>query len=219
MLTFLEKAFPGRIILLDQRGHGFSSWASSYKRRDYGQDLDALIHKEQIQNPHFYGHSLGGINALFQVLRQPSSSLVMEDIGTCITGSNAFIMDLPQCYSSFREAQAQWNQQGISLDPFFAESLSYEKNHWEFRFHREGMVLSQEELNGEYWAEWKQIHVPTLLLRGENSNVTTAQNHLEMCEGQPHVQYQEFPEAGHTIHSTHENEVLNVLKSFWKELF
>ena len=62
-LSFLGQVHHGRVILLDQRGHGNSDHFESYKTTDYVNDIKRLVDHEKIEKPIILGHSLGGVNA------------------------------------------------------------------------------------------------------------------------------------------------------------
>ncbi len=84
-----------RVVALDQRGHGYSGHAHSYRREDYLGDLDALIDQLSLQQAVPLGNSLGGVNAYQYAAQQPERvrALVIEDIGLELSG------DLPSVVS------------------------------------------------------------------------------------------------------------------------
>ncbi len=72
-----------RLVALDQRGHGFSDHARSYRREDYLGDLEALLDHLGLKNVILRGNSLGGVNAYQYAAKRPGRvrALVVEDIG------------------------------------------------------------------------------------------------------------------------------------------
>src|SRR5258708_39032850 len=75
---------PGwRVIALDQRGHSYSDHASTYTRKDYLGDLDALFAHLRISRAVLLGNSLGGVNAYQFAARHPEDvrALIIKNIG------------------------------------------------------------------------------------------------------------------------------------------
>lgn len=82
--SFAEAMRPEwRVIALDQRGHGHSSHADSYKHEDYLGDIEALFDRLNLEHAVLLGNSLGGVNAYGFAARHPERvlALVIEDIG------------------------------------------------------------------------------------------------------------------------------------------
>jgi pimeloyl-ACP methyl ester carboxylesterase len=61
------------------------------------------------------------------------------------------------------------------------------------------MVISQNHLNGDHWADWLGTECPALLIRGRDSRVTTAAHCEEMAMRRPHVHLIEL-DGGHVVH-------------------
>ncbi|MDP9028280.1 MAG: alpha/beta hydrolase, partial [Actinomycetota bacterium] len=74
---------PYRVIALDQRGHGESDHATSYRVEDYVGDALALLDHLGVERAAVLGHSLGGVIAYSLAARAPDRvpALVVVDIG------------------------------------------------------------------------------------------------------------------------------------------
>jgi pimeloyl-ACP methyl ester carboxylesterase len=83
-----------RFIALDQRGHGNTSHAVSYARKDYLGDISALLDHLGINQAVMLGHSLGGVNAYQFAALYPQRvrGLVIEDIGADIAVDASFVL-------------------------------------------------------------------------------------------------------------------------------
>jgi esterase len=84
-----------RVIALDQRGHGYSDHAATYKREDYLADLEALFgHLELRQPAVLLGNSLGGVNAYQFAARHAElvRAMIIEDIGVEIADDTSFAL-------------------------------------------------------------------------------------------------------------------------------
>ena len=74
--SFAEAMRPEwRVIALDQRGHGHSSHANSYKRKDYLGDIEALFDHLHLEHAVLLGNSLGGVNAYGFAAKHPERVL------------------------------------------------------------------------------------------------------------------------------------------------
>ena len=83
--------------MIDQRGHGHSDKAETYKPIDYVNDLTELIKIENLINPILLGHSLGGVVSYYYASQNNNvKAIIVEDIGTEINCSNEFIMNIPK---------------------------------------------------------------------------------------------------------------------------
>lgn len=200
MFTFLEERFPGRLILIDQRGHGESDRTTTYAIADYVADLSAVLAAEQVSHPFILGHSLGGIVAMhYAAAHDNCRALIIEDIGTEVDCSNEFIRQIPQEASDLFEIQQAFRRQEMELDTYFMESLRYDGTKWHFRFGHEDMIESQQQMNGNHWHAWNRIICPTLILHGSNSWACTTANLQRMVAARPDAQLVIYNGAGHTL--------------------
>lgn len=201
MFSFMENVHDGRLILLDQQGHGESDPGSSYRTADYLDDLAHLLAHEAIVKPILLGHSLGGVNAYCYAAQTGNVRLlIIEDIGTEVDCSNEFILQLPSSFASLYEAERELAKIGLPFDQYFLESIRYDGEHWKFQFDAAGMVTSQREMNGAHWQDWERITCPILLLHGTNSWACRTDNILAMPQRNPHAELIVYENAGHTLH-------------------
>jgi len=219
MFLFMQQIHNSRLILVDQRGHGYSSHTKTYERDDYINDLDEIIRFEKIINPIILGHSLGGVNTYQYAARHKSvKAIIVEDIGTVVNCSNEFIKNIPDSFQSFFDVEQAFQKINMIYGPYFLESIRNDGLQWKFQFDYEGMVISQEKMNGIYWNEWAQLECPVLLMHGLNSWACTTENIIEMEKRNSHVKLITFPEVGHTIHDECREkfcmDVQEFLKSF-----
>ena len=221
MFTFLNNHFDGHLILIDQRGHGLSDHANSYKRIDYVNDLRIFIETLKIEKPIILGHSLGGVNA-YQYCSYYGNiaKLIIEDIGTEIPVEiNIKIADsiasLPEEFDSIWDVTNEFSK--INLIPFssyFMENLFYEDTKWKFRFNYNEIANSTKELIGTYWKEWEKIECPILLLHGLKSPVCTTENVKEMANRNNNVTLEMFNQAGHFIHDDEREKIIRIVLDF-----
>lgn len=105
-----------RVIALDFRGHGDSSWdrSRSYCHRALLEDLTTLVEQLSLKKFHLVGHSMGArVAMLYSAANQEKiSSLTIVDTGPIVgvKGANRIRSDAEQLPSRFssREAYFQW---------------------------------------------------------------------------------------------------------------
>jgi esterase len=219
MFSFMENVHQGRLILIDQRGHGCSDRFKSYKTVDYVSDLKKIIQIEHITNPVILGHSLGGVNAYYYASEnQNIKALIVEDIGTEVYCSNEFILKIPKDFNSLYEVEKAFQSINMSFDQYFIESCRYDGLKWKFLFDYNDMVISQEEMNGSHRDYWIKIVCPILLLHGKNSWACKTENIQEMAHRNKRTKLILYDNVGHTLHDECRDDFSKDVGNFLKEV-
>jgi esterase len=190
---------PGwRVIALDQRGHGYSDHASTYTREDYLGDLDALFAHLRISRAVLLGNSLGGVNAYQFAARHPDyvRALIVEDIGAVIGDDTSFALSWSGVFATRQELEERI---GPRFFPYLKDSVRSVTSGWRLAFEPRDMVRSQTHLNGDHWADWLASTCPALLIRGDNSRVTTQEHVEEMVRRRPDTRLRVL-QGGHVVH-------------------
>jgi len=187
-----------RTVALDQRGHGYSDHATSYRREDYLGDLTALLAHLRAERAVFLGNSLGGANAYQFAARHPERvrALVVEDTGAVIDDDLGFVQDWAGVYPS-REALGA--RIGPRLRPYVEASFRNSAEGWRVAFDPADMMVSQATLNGDHWADWLGSDCPALLVRGAQSRLSDPALFEEMAARRPHTTLATLP-GGHVLH-------------------
>lgn len=215
VFSFLDEIYPGRLILIDQRGHGNSDRFESYKTSDYVSDLAVFCDEAQIEAPNLLGHSLGGVVAYHYAAETKNVyRLIVEDIGTEIDSSNEFILDFPRDFDSLYDVQKAFEKAGMGFIPYFIESIRYDGLKWKFQFHYEDMVISQQEMNGDHWAYWEKVECPILLLHGKNSWVCNTLNMQEMARRNVNARLVIYENSRHSLHDDERERFCSDVKNF-----
>ncbi len=223
---------------LDQRGHGDSEWepTSDYSHDSQVGDVEGFLAKLQLKRPLVIGHSMGGFAALGYAVKHAETlaGLVLVDIGPelNLTGSKRirdFIaMDrVLDSVDAFVERAMSFNpRRNPTLlrrsllhnlrqlpngkwtwkhDP---NRMSIGKNFVEERLERAKQIL--DDVN--------KITCPTLILRGDRSDVFSDENASKFAKALPHGRWLKVPNAGHTIQGDNPAGLLDALNPFIKEI-
>ncbi|APJ03680.1 alpha/beta fold hydrolase [Silvanigrella aquatica] len=187
-----------RLISLDQRGHGYSDHASSYTRDDYINDLCLLYKHLKIEKAVILGNSLGGVNAFQFAARYPKfvRGLIIEDIAAEIEDDMSFCLAWQGIFSSKESLE---NRIGSRFLPYFQDSIRQVECGWRLAFDPSEMMASNRVLCGNHWDDWLASDCPALLLRGNESRITTREQMERMTAQRNNTEYLEL-NAGHVIH-------------------
>ena len=209
-----------RVIVLDQRGHGFSDHASTYTRADYLSDLNALLtHLKIIEPIVLLGNSLGGINAYHFAATHPNlvRALIIEDIGVELDADATDVSFSLAWSGVFKNREELEERIGPRFMPYFKGSLRQTEMGWQLPFSPEEMLISNENVIGDHWQEWLASHCPALIVRGKDSRVTTQEHLEEMAKRRPNTQLETL-EAGHVVHFDNPKEFMRAVKDFLRPL-
>jgi esterase len=201
-----------RVIALDQRGHGYSDHAPSYRREDYIEDLRALLDHLNLERAGVLGNSLGGANAYQFAARYPErvGALIIEDIGVEINDDTSFALPWGGIYPT---RQALETKIGERLAPTLAPSIRENAGGWHLAFDPRDTVASQVELDGNRWDDWMASSCPALIIRGKDSRVTDRDQLQAMARRRPNTDLVEV-EGGNVVHFDNPQGFVGALRPF-----
>lgn len=210
-----------RVIALDQRGRGLSDWDPNgdYFTQSYVRDLEALVRGLELKRFVLVGHSMGGTNAIVYAGTAPErlAGLVIEDMGPGASfqsgGSERIKRELaatPSAFASWGDARAFWRKQRpniseAALDSRLKHSLREEPG---------GRIVWRHDAAGianarlaatpsqlvDQWPYVTALEVPTLLLRGGDSDFLSEEVAGEMALVNPNICAMNIPGASHYVH-------------------
>ena len=206
-----------RVICPDVVGRGKSDWLtdkSDYTYPLYVNDLAMLLARIDAERIDFVGTSMGGLIGIFLASHAgtPIHKLVVNDVGPRIPVAGlqrvadyvgqVFAYDSIERMERFMRTIAatfgkltdeQWRHMTIhssrqledgrytlAYDPGIAENFK---------------TLDLKDV--DLWPVWDAIHCPTLVLRGEHSDVLNHADAIAMTERGPQAKLVEFPGMGH----------------------
>lgn len=214
------------VVSLDLRGHGDSDWD---RNGDYSLDLQVRDLRAVLQQipgkPVLVGASLGGFIALLTVGEAEvpvASGLVLVDVTPMVDPAGearviGFMNAYPQGFATL-EAAADAVAEYLPHRPRPANTNGLRRNlrlrddnryywHWDPRLFERLRASPQYQL-ARYEAAARRVAVPTLLVRGERSELVTPQNVQHFLRLIPSAQYVDVADAGHMV-AGDRNDVFN----------
>lgn len=205
------------VICPDIAGRGLSDWLlnpADYDLKQYLHDILALLARLQVEQADWLGTSMGGLIgiALSSFAKSPIKRLILNDIGPDI------------CNDGIRHIKTYWSTTALnfnSLDKaeqYFRRSLqgygAMSDEQWR---HLTKCSLKPTPTGGytlrcdpniripdftladqqHLWDCWQQVRCPTLLIRGEHSDILSSQTVMKMQQNHKHLSFHEILETGH----------------------
>lgn len=214
----LAKAMSGeyRVLCPDIAGRGKSAWLThkeDYSYPVYCADMAALIARSGAQQVDWVGTSMGGLIGML-LAAQPGSpirKLVMNDVGPLIPKASlerlATYVGKAGSYASLDEFEqyirvvsapfgpltdAQWRHLAAT------NAKQQEDGRWGSIYDPAiAAPFSGPIADVVLWPYWDQVRVPTLLLRGADSDLLLEATAEEMTRRGPKAKLVEFPGIGH----------------------
>jgi pimeloyl-ACP methyl ester carboxylesterase len=202
------------VIVVDQRGHGETQWASEYTAAVMADDLIALIEQLGLVEPRVVGHSMGAMAAMLAAARRPElvRQLVIVDVGPdTVSGQLAielaeFLRGLARAsYGSVDEALAQWE-----ANPFVRRDLLEHYVEHNLVPGRDGRLVWRFDGVGlarffagvsdrELWDAVDHIVCPVLLVRGEHSPALSSSTARAIVHRSADARLTVIPNASHDL--------------------
>lgn len=232
IITDLEKT--EYCLAFDQRGHGRSFQpGSGYATEDYADDIKKIVDELGWDQFILAGHSLGGRNVLNFASRYPErlSHLVVEDIGPeAAPGAHEYyeyLLNLvPTPFVSREEAKqfffgdfiktARTRENVQVMANFFYSNMTEQPDGTvSWRFSRQGIIDSvRTGREGARWHEVEALKVPTLWIRGQNSQAFSHESFEKVLTSNKMIKGVEIPDAGHWVHSEQPEAFVAAIKAF-----
>jgi len=207
-----------RIVALDMPGRGLSDSLANPAHYHYGTYVaDTFIALEQlgISRVHWVGTSMGGIIGMMVANTAPAllASLTLNDIGCLIPASGlSRILSYAGVVCEFEtrsEAEAAMRQNcapfGIPSEMHWQHLLTHgiTQQAGKFRFAYDPLITASfpkntplEDVN--LWPLWDKVKaIPTLLLRGESSDILTRETASLMQAQHSQLRFEEISGCGH----------------------
>jgi esterase len=219
-------------IALDQRGHGDSEWSPGldYDTAAHVGDLEALIAHLGLERPVLVGQSMGALNALTFASRHVQSlgGLVLVDMTPDVRIQGAKrIFDFVTAPAELDSVEA-FVERAMEFNPardprLLRRSLLHNlrrlpNGKWTWKYDRRAMTRENfERVRGEVSAVRERlgaVSCPTLVVRGESSDVVSDQSAAALAEALPKGEWTSIPNAGHTVQGDNPGGLAAALAAF-----
>jgi len=220
------------VLALDQRGRGESDWAKDgdYSTDAYVADLAGFCEVLKLDSFTLVGHSMGGRNSIAFTARYPErvQKLIIVDVGPELDrrGSERIsreIREVPEEFDSFEAVVAYMNQQNrYASEAVLRRRLQYAikelpngKIGWRYdRAIREQRRQGTTPPATDLWPAVRSITCPTLIVRGQDSDVLSPEVAQQMLEAMPNAQLVELPRAGHMVFEDNPDDFLAAMRRY-----
>ncbi|MGE0719802.1 MAG: alpha/beta fold hydrolase, partial [Alphaproteobacteria bacterium] len=205
-----------RIYCPDLAGHGRSGWredAADYRFELYAADVVTMIAMSGADKVHLLGSSMGGIIGmrLAGIPDAPIRSLVLNDVGAIAhrEALQRVLQRVPErtMFATLAEAEAvarrfyggrgplpaaQWEMLLRAMLARYDDKIG-------FRYDPRlvSAMQAMAERRFDRWERWTKLDVPTLVIRGEHSEMLTAEIGQQMIEARRGADLLTMPDAGH----------------------
>lgn len=228
-----------QILAYDQRGHGRSFKPDSgYAPLDYAEDLRKILDELEWEKIYLVGHSMGGRNALefTRNYMHRIIKLVIEDIGPdsnpkAVRNIENLLALVPTPFASKNAAKIFFEEtypqllggkpQGVILSRYFYSNIEETSTGTaDWRFSKAGILQSVREGRADSqledrWQLVRQLRVPTLVIRGADSEELPKEVYARMLAENPNmVRGVEIANSGHWVHFDQPEQFVKTLQEF-----
>ena len=221
------------LLALDQRGRGYSDWASDgdYSIDAYVADLAGFGEALGLEPFILVGHSMGGRNAMAFAARHRDrlSKLVIVGIGPVVPisyqeGISNFLRSAPEEFESF-DAVVEWQRKG-GLFSFLSEAATRRRLRHSTKelpngrvgWRYDGAIRDERRrdtvIPPDLWPELGNISCPTLVVRGVNSAPLPADMARRMAEVIPSGQVAEIDRASNMPYDENPDDFIQAIWHF-----
>ena len=217
-----------RVVCPDVAGRGGSDWLANpaeYAVPTYANDMVTLIARLDVESVHWVGTSLGGLigMTLAAMPDSPVKKLVLNDVGPALTAVSldrigSYIgkwPPLPTLEAAEQYVRSISTTFGPHTDAewrFLTEHVVRKNPDGSLRMHYDPAIALpfNAELpyrDVELWNSYDAIRCPTLVLRGEQSDLLTRDAAKQMAWRGPRARVVEIPGVGHAPTLLHADQI------------
>jgi len=227
---FLAAALASRyrVVCPDVAGRGDSDWLRDpreYEIPNYAADMVTLIARLDVDSLHWVGTSLGGLigMAIASLPESPIARLVLNDVGPVLTavalerigsyvGNWPPLPDIEAAQQFVRSTSATFGPHSDAEWRFLTEHVVRRNPDGSLRMHYDPALAARYKAeipkkDMELWNVYDSIRCPTLVLRGEQSDLLTRDTAKKMTERGPRAKLAEIPGVGHAPTLIHADQI------------
>jgi pimeloyl-ACP methyl ester carboxylesterase len=217
-----------RVICPDVAGRGDSDWLKDpmdYVVPTYVKDLLMLLARLELERVHWVGTSLGGLigMGIAAIPGSPIKRLVLNDVGPVLAVAAlqriaAYVGKWPQlptieaAEQLIRSTSATFGPHTDAEWRFLTEHVVRRNADGSLRMHYDPAIavpftVEMPSRDLELWKFYDAIRCPTLLVRGEHSDLVTRDTAAQMAARGPRAKVAEIPGVGHAPTLIHQDQV------------
>jgi pimeloyl-ACP methyl ester carboxylesterase len=212
------------VVALDQRGHGDSDWAARYDRDAFAGDIAAVLDAFGWASATLVGMSLGGLNAIAFAAMRPDrvAGLVVVDVVPTVATAGKEAIGRQLAVQSFDTFDAAV-QHARAFNPRRTVANIRERLHhamrrdadgrWTYKFDPAMGAAVGRDPESLWWAVGR-LRCPTLLVRGAESNILTAEGAARFVRTVPGSQVTVVAGAGHSVMGDNPTGFLTAVRPF-----
>lgn len=189
-------------------GHGNTELPESgITIEKYTEELKEFITKENLNNVHIFGHSMGGYVALCYALENP------ENLHSIMTLGTKFDWTEEQATKESKMLNPEVIAEKV---PKYAESL--EKQHgtkWRQLLPAIAEMMISLGKNPPLKDQLVTINFPVQIMVGDKDNMVTLEESVEVYRSLPNAKLAVLPDTKHPMDKVRPNLLLNLMKDFW----
>lgn len=206
-----------RVVCFDFAGRGQSDWLLNKKDYDYPQyimDATAVIARQNVESVNWLGTSMGGILGITMASlpESPIKRLIVNDVGPFVPKSAleriaSYVGNQP-CFNTETELEAFFKTNYASFGHLSESQWQHITRHsqrqldsGQYTTHYDPDIVvpfkSKPIQDVDFWPVWDYISIPTLLLRGEQSDLLLEKTAIEMTQRGPMPTLHTIADTGH----------------------
>lgn len=220
-----------RVLCFDQRGHGDSDWAAdgTYTRQEMAADIAALVDALGLARCFVVGMSMGGINSITFTAARPErvAALVIVDVSPEVRREGVenirkFVQatDVLDSFEAFVDRAQAFNPRRSreNIESRLRHNLKQlPDGRWTWKYDVRLRAIERApgtNLTDGLWADVAAIGCPTLILRGEQSDILSDEGARKLQSAIPGSQLTIIPGAGHSVMGDNPAAVVAALRAF-----
>jgi pimeloyl-ACP methyl ester carboxylesterase len=217
-----------RVVCPDVAGRGDSEWLANpdlYVIPQYVSDMVTLIARLDVESVHWVGTSMGALIGMALAAQKgtPIERLVMNDAGPVIAraalqrigmyvGAWPPLPTIEAAEQYVRAASAPFGPHSDAEWRFLTEVVVRQNADGTYRMHYDPRIAepyrkAMPEKDLEFWHLYEAVRCPTLVLRGEQSDLLSNETARQMSERGPRARLIELPGVGHAPTLLHDDQI------------
>lgn len=213
------------VYLVDLRNHGLSPHSEEFTYDAMMQDVLELFEAEGIKKPILLGHSMGGKVAMNLALNSPESieKLIVADIDAkanhvqheqILKGLNALPIDKISSRKDADDELAKYVDE-FGIRQFLLKNLDRTSDGFSWKMNLPVITRDIEKVGIEI-GKGQSVDLPSLFIRGANSNYIKDEYWTALKEKFPKAELKTIENAGHWLHAEKPDEVYKIVMEFVK---